>query len=99
MSANQKKQRKYDRNRKSGQNGAYKLEHRQEKSHIKRIKAHLARYGYSESAKVALLHYAGQVDLHVWNSAQEFIKTVKHSTAKRIKPRFKGEAMGGTATA
>ena len=40
-----KKQRKHDRNRKrSGHNARYIAEHRHEKSHIRRILAHLKRY-------------------------------------------------------
>jgi hypothetical protein len=73
MTAKQKTQRKYGRNRKSGQNIAYKLEHRREKSHVRRIKRHLLRYGRDEAACSALIRYATDVGLHVVRSAEVVI--------------------------
>ncbi len=62
MAGKQKnKNRKIDRNRKRGNNGRYIAEHRHEKSHIRRIKAHLERYsktGHGDQvAKHALQEY------------------------------------------
>ena len=93
MSANQKKFKKYGRN--SADCAAYKSEHRHEKSHIRRIKVHLLRYRFDTVAKVALINLATQVSLNAVNSATEFLKTVRNSTAKRIRPRYRGVAMGG----
>jgi hypothetical protein len=53
-----KKQRKYGRNTKSPHNVMYKNENRHEKSHIRRIKKHLKRYGESDKvATEALTNY------------------------------------------
>lgn len=52
-----KKQRKHGRNVKSGQNLAYKAERRQEKSHVRRIVKHLARFANDRAAGVALNRY------------------------------------------
>jgi hypothetical protein len=48
-----KKQRKHGRNVKSPHNMRYKNENRHEKSHIRRIKKHLKRYGANGKDKVA----------------------------------------------
>jgi hypothetical protein len=53
MSNQQKKQRKYDRCRKSGQNARYKSERRHEKSHVRRLSAHIKRYGVRDEAACA----------------------------------------------
>jgi hypothetical protein len=72
--ANQKAGAKVGRNRKSGQNGAYKSEHRHEKSHIRRIKKHLGRYGVNDTGAVAsMMKYAEGLGLHALNSAKEFV--------------------------
>jgi hypothetical protein len=73
MASKQKSQQKYDRNRKSGQNAAYKEEHRHEKSHIRRIKAHLLRFGQDKAARSALIKFAEQVSLSAVRSAEAFI--------------------------
>ena len=61
--AESKKQAKRDRNRKSGQNLAYKNESRHEKSHIRRIKFHLKRFPADRVAQKELERFlvaAGQ---------------------------------------
>lgn len=71
------KSRKLDRNRKSGQNLVYKNEHRHEKSHIRRIKKHILRYGKDPIATERLLKYGEHLGLHVFNSVKEFIAAQK----------------------
>lgn len=44
MAKQAKKSKKQGRNAKSGQNAAYQREDRHTKSHVRRIKAHIARY-------------------------------------------------------
>jgi hypothetical protein len=74
MAANTKKQRKHGRNAKSGQNDAYKLEHRHEKSHVRRLSAHLLRYGKRDKKAVeTLLWYATNVSLEATRKAQALI--------------------------
>jgi hypothetical protein len=69
-----KKSSKADRKRKSGQNGAYKLEHRHEKSHIRRIKNHVKRYGVTDNVAVAhLMRIAEGLGINAFNSAKEFV--------------------------
>jgi hypothetical protein len=70
MSANQKKQRKYGRNKSDCT--AYTSEHRHEKSHIRRIKRHLMRYGRDKVAMDAMIKYATDVSLHAVRSAEAF---------------------------
>lgn len=48
-----KKARKYDRNRKSGQNQAYQRDGRAQKSKARRLAAHLTRFPEDASAAVA----------------------------------------------
>lgn len=52
-----KKQRKWGRNAKSGQNLRYKNEDRQQKSHIKRIERHLTQFPTDWPACKALERY------------------------------------------
>jgi hypothetical protein len=72
--AEQKKSRKHDRARKSGQNAVYKAEHRHEKSHVRRIRRHISRYGRSTDANAALIRFSEQIGLKVLQSSQEFLK-------------------------
>jgi len=74
-----KKQRKVGRNLKSGQNLAYKNEHRHEKSHVKRIKAGMRRYGWAKDAEEALIRYAAKLGLAATQSAIEFLKQAKRA--------------------
>jgi len=71
--ATQKKSAKFDRQRKSGQNLAYKGEHRHEKSHIRRIKAHMTRFKHDKAAETELMRYAEKLGLNAMNSAREFL--------------------------
>ena len=71
--AKQKKSSKADTKRKSGQNLAYKGEHRHEKSHIRRIKAHMNRFAHDKVAETELMRYAEKLGLNAINSAREFI--------------------------
>lgn len=72
--ATQKKSAKFDRCRKSGQNLSYKGEHRHEKSHIRRIKAHISRYGVEDKVATSwLMKYAEKLGLNAVNSAREFL--------------------------
>ena len=73
--AKQKKSSKADKHRKSGQNLAYKGEHRHEKSHIRRIKAHMTRFKHDKVAESMLMKYAEKLGLNAINSAREFIAT------------------------
>lgn len=67
---------KKDRKRKSGCNLAYKAENRHEKSHIRRIKKHISRYGKTDkTAADALLNFATKCGLSPLNSAKEFLKS------------------------
>lgn len=62
MAAETKKKnkgRKIDRNRKSAQNLRYVAERRHEKSHLRRIKAHLAKHPTDAVAIAALEGYGG----------------------------------------
>jgi hypothetical protein len=67
---------KPDRNRKSGHNLKYKSENRHAKSHIRRIKAHLSRYGKDKAAIGMLMHHAQSVGVSALNSATEFVKGI-----------------------
>lgn len=80
----QKNQRKYSRNRKSGQNTRYKAENRHAKSHVRRIKKHIQRYacvghrGFTpiisdRVAEKALLFYAEQIGLRAVQDAKQFL--------------------------
>ena len=69
----QKKSSKADKHRKSGQNLAYKGEHRHEKSHIRRIKAHMTRFKHDKVAESMLMKYAEKLGLNALNSAKEFL--------------------------
>ena len=60
MASQGKKSSKADRNRKSPHCLRYKAERRHEKSHIRRIVKHLARYGDDKVAKKALESYKYQ---------------------------------------
>jgi len=71
--AEQKKSRKWDRNRKCGQNLRYKAENRHEKSHIRRIRKHVVRYGIDSMAISRLLKLAESLGINALNSAKEFI--------------------------
>ena len=55
--ADQKKSNKQDRNRKSSQNSRYINERRHEKSHIKRLAQHLARFPWHKQALAAYERY------------------------------------------
>ena len=56
---------------------AYRSENRHGKSHIRRIKRHLARYGGADKvASAALMSHATAVGSAALNSAKEFVKTV-----------------------
>lgn len=57
MAGTKNKSDKKDRSRKSPQNSRYKAERRHEKSHIKRLKAHLLRQPSDKPAKAALERY------------------------------------------
>ena len=75
--AKQKKSDKQDKKRKSGQNLAYKAAQRHEKSHVRRIKKHLKRYGRHDKVSTdALISYATKLGLHQLNSAREFLKVI-----------------------
>jgi len=71
--AKQKKSSKADTKRKSGQNLAYKGEHRHEKSHIRRIKAHMTRFKHDKVAEAQLMKYAEGLGLNALNSAKDFL--------------------------
>ncbi len=71
--AKQKKSSKADKHRKSGQNLAYKGEHRHEKSHIRRIKAHMTRFHNDKVAESMLMKYAEKLGLNALNSAKQFL--------------------------
>ncbi len=74
--ANQKKGQKVGRNAKWCV--AYKSESKHQKSHIRRIKKHLARFGLSDKkAKDTLLWYAEGLGLNPLRSAQEFVSQLK----------------------
>lgn len=78
--ANQKKSAKWDRQRKSGQNLAYKQENRHTKSHVNRMKKHIAKYGVQDkTATGMLLKYAENLGLNALNSAREFIAQHKEA--------------------
>ena len=55
---------------------SYKSENRHGKSHMRRIKRHLLRYGRDNVATEAYVRYAGTVGSSVLASAKEFVKTV-----------------------
>jgi hypothetical protein len=98
MSAKQKTQQKYGRNKNFC--AAYRLEHKHEKSHIRRIKLHLKRFGQDKVARSALMHAAEQVGLNAVRSAEAFIAAVmRPSKAKHVKSCYCGPAMGGTERA
>lgn len=65
--ADGKKGRKVGRSKRNGHNQVYKLEHRHEKGHYKRVLAHLKRYGarkgevLDKTAAEALKSYATQI--------------------------------------
>ena len=80
--ANQKKGRKVGRNIKSGQNLAYKQENRHGKSHVRRMKKHIAKNGVNDKVAIAmLLKYSEGLGLNALNSAREFISQQKHEVA------------------
>lgn len=70
----QKPSKKHGRNKKSGQNLIYRNELRHEKSHVRRIRKHIARYGSADVAAVeSLLRLSEPLGLHAVRSAKEFI--------------------------
>ena len=74
--AKQKAGAKVGRNLKSGQNLAYKAENRHGKSHIRRIRAHITRYGATDKVAASwLIKYAEKVGLNAVNSATEFLRS------------------------
>jgi hypothetical protein len=72
--ANQKKGQKVGRNLKSGQNMAYKAEHRHEKGHVRRLKKHIKKQGVTKEVEVALIKFATAAGLNVLQDAQRFLK-------------------------
>lgn len=74
MGSKTKSSAKHGRNRKSGQNLIYKAENRREKSHVKRIRCHLKRFGMGDQvSREALVRYAGKVGLNALSSAKHFL--------------------------
>lgn len=84
MPAKVKNQKKYGRNRKSGQNLKYLNENRHCKSHVRRIKRHVQRYGFrigdpigrasrDVCARSALLAYAEKLGLKPLQDARAFL--------------------------
>lgn len=57
MAGQQKKNRKQDRTRKSAQNVRYRNERRHEKSHVRRISAHLKKHPGDKTAVNELTRY------------------------------------------
>lgn len=71
--AEKQKSSKKDKKRKTGQNSAYKAEHRHEKSHCKHIIEHIKRYGFARDAADALMRYATNAGGPTFVKARSFI--------------------------